>query len=119
MQIAAFRGGEIGGIVSPRFVSLNIPGLVLEATSRQGIPTMFAQPFLVESGALANYGASLRAAGIQAARLVDKIIKGIEPGNIPIEVANKTELVINLKVARALGLKIPPEALFRADRLIR
>ena len=57
--------------------------------------------------------------GKQAARLVDKILKGAKPADLPVEVNSKIEFAINLKTAQALGLTIAPEMLFRADRLIR
>ena len=50
---------------------------------------------------------------------MDKIIKGADPGEIPVEVNSKIEFVINLKTAKALGLTIAPEVLYQADRLIR
>jgi putative ABC transport system substrate-binding protein len=50
---------------------------------------------------------------------VDKILKGAQPAEIPVEVISRTEFVINLKVAKALGLTIAPELLYRADRLVR
>jgi len=57
-------------------------------------------------------------AGSQA-RLVDKILKGANPAEIPVEVNSKIMFTINLKVAKALGLTIAPEMLYRADRIIR
>ena len=117
--IAAVRKGEVDGILAPRCCALNIPGFILEATSQQGIPTMFDFPFWVERGALASYGPDHYHSGRQAARLVDKILKGANPAEIPVEVNTKIELVINLKVAKTLGLKIPAEVLFRADKVIR
>ncbi len=50
---------------------------------------------------------------------MDKILKGANPAGIPVEVDSKIQFTINTKVARALGLTIPPEVLYRADRLIR
>lgn len=110
---------DIHGIVAPRSISLNIPGFVLEVTSRQAIPTMFSTTFFPEKGGLAAYGAALYESGRRAARLVDKIIKGIKPGEIPVEVNERMELVINLKVAKAAGIKISPDVLYRANRVIR
>ncbi len=75
--------------------------------------------FFADEGGLVSYGADMIASGRQAARLVDKIIKGVEPGTIPIEVSSKIEFVINLKTARTLGLTIPREVLYQADRIIR
>jgi putative ABC transport system substrate-binding protein len=57
--------------------------------------------------------------GRQAARLVDKILKRANPAEIPVEVNPKVEFAINLKVAKALGLTIAPEVLYRADRIMR
>lgn len=110
---------EIHGIVVPRSLSFNIPGLALEAMSRQRIPTMFFGPWYVEQGGLASYGPDFYKSGRQAARLVDKILKGTDPREIPVEVNNNIEFVVNLKVATALGIKIVPEALYRATRVIR
>ena len=83
------------------------------------MPAMFEAPFWVERGGLASYGPDLYASGQMAARLVDKIRKGIPPAEIPMEVNPKIEFVINLKVVQALGLTIAPEVLYRADRIIR
>jgi putative ABC transport system substrate-binding protein len=73
----------------------------------------------VEHGGLASYGADAYASGRQAARLVEKISKGTAPAAIPVEVNSRIELVINLKVAAALGYTIAPQVLYQADRLIR
>jgi len=116
--LAAVHHGEVDGILAPRCCALNIPGFVLEATQR-GIPTMFETGFWVERGALAGYGQDFYHSGQMAARLVDKILTGTKPSEIPVEVNAKLEYVINLKVATALGLAIPREALYRADRLIQ
>jgi putative ABC transport system substrate-binding protein len=117
--LAAGRQGEIDGILAPRCCALNIPGFILEATSRLRLPTMFEGAFWVERGALASYGPNFYASGQMAARLVDKILKGANPAEIPVEVNPNLEFAINLKVAQALGLSIAPEVLYRADRLVR
>lgn len=117
--LANVRRKEGEGILSPRSVSSNIPGLVAEATSKRGIPTMFPTTFFPELGGLASYGATTYESGRQAARLVDKILKGADPARIPVEVNTNIEFVINVKVARTLGLTIAPELLYQADRLIR
>ncbi len=117
--LAQVHKGEVDGILAPSSLSLNLYGLVLEAASQQGIPTMFETAFMVERGALASYGPNLHESGRQAARLVDKILKGADPAEIPVEVNNKIEFTLNLKVAKALGLTIAPEVLYQADRIIR
>jgi putative ABC transport system substrate-binding protein len=117
--LAVAPSEEVDGIVAPRCCALNIPGFVLETTAQRSMPTMFEAAFWVERGALASYGQDLYASGRMAARLVDKIIKGANPAELPVEVNPKLEFVINLKVATALGLTIAPEVLYRADRLVR
>jgi putative tryptophan/tyrosine transport system substrate-binding protein len=119
VMLAQVRENKVDGIVQPSSVSLNIPGFIVEATAERRMPTMFEDAFFVERGGLASYGPDDYAAGWQAARLVDKIFKGTPPAEIPVEVHSKLELVINLKVAKTLGLTIAPEMLYRADRLIR
>jgi putative tryptophan/tyrosine transport system substrate-binding protein len=109
----------VQGILASLNVSLNIPGFVLQATSEQGMATMFPDVFFVERGGLASYGPDRYESGRLAARLVDKILKGTTPSEIPVEVNNNIEFTINLKVANKLGLTIPPEVLYQADRIIR
>lgn len=116
---SSIRKNEVHGIVVPRSLSLNIPGFGLEATTRQGIPTMFFGPWFVENGGLASYGPDFYESGRQAARLVDKILEGTNPAEIPVEVNNEIEFVINLKIAQTVGIKIAPEVLYRATRVIR
>jgi len=116
--ISAVRKGEVDGFFSPRAASLNIPGLILEITPKRAIPTMFHDAIFVEQAGLASYSGNVYELGRQAARMVDKILKGARPADIPVEQPTKFELVINLKAAKALGITIPQSILGRADRLI-
>jgi ABC-type uncharacterized transport system substrate-binding protein len=114
------RKGEVDGILVPFNVTWNIPGFIEETARQQGIPTMCHGAFWVDRDeALASYGPDGYGAGRQAARLVDKILKGTKPAEIPVEMDSKVEFAINLKVAKTLGLTIAPEVLYRADRLVR
>ena len=116
--ITGLRKGQADGILSLRFLSWNISGFILEIAPRGIMPTMFHIPFFVERGGLASYSANTHELGRQAARLVDKILKGARPAELPVEQPTKFELVINLKTARTLGLTIPASLLLRADRVI-
>ena len=82
------------------------------------LPISYPVSLFVDAGALMSYGPSVPGMFRAAARHVDKILKGIKPGDIPIEQATVFDLVINLKTAKALGLTIPHSIMLRADRVI-
>lgn len=117
--LAEVRRDDIDGMLAPQDVSLNIPGLVVEFAQRKGVPSMFAGSVYLAGGGLASYGGSRDAAGKQAARLVDKIIRGADPAGLPVETVQTLEFVINLKTADELGVVVPREVLFQADQIIR
>ncbi len=83
------------------------------------LPTMFAPREHVEAGGLLSYGPDRADLYRRAATYVDKILKGANPADLPVQQATKFELVINLKTAKALGLTIPQSLLLRADELIQ
>jgi putative ABC transport system substrate-binding protein len=89
---------------------------VLAAAKR--LPTMYSLREYVEAGGLMSYGLSLGANWRRAAYFVDRILKGDRPGDLPIELPTRLELVINLSTAKAIGVTVPEEVLLRADEVI-
>jgi putative ABC transport system substrate-binding protein len=92
---------------------------MIRAANKRKRPTMFHARTKTTTEALASYGASDVAIARQAARLIDKILKGAKAGDLPVERPTKLDLVINLKIANALGLTIPQSVLIRADEVIQ
>jgi putative tryptophan/tyrosine transport system substrate-binding protein len=82
------------------------------------LPSMNAYRELVEAGGLMSFGPSYAVMHRQAARYVDKILRGAKPQDLPVEQPAKFEFVVNLKSAAALGLTVPPRILLRADEVI-
>jgi len=91
---------------------------IVAFAAEKRLPAMHAFRESVEVGGLMSYGANLPDLFRRAAALVDKILKGARPADLPIEQPTNFELVINLKTAKALGLTIPPSLLRRADQVI-
>ena len=91
---------------------------IAELAAKQRLPSIYGAKEYADFGGLITYGASDFDMYHRAATFVDKIFKGAKPADLPVEQPTKFEMVINLKTARALGLKIPPSVLLRADRVI-
>jgi putative tryptophan/tyrosine transport system substrate-binding protein len=91
---------------------------ILDFTASNVVPAMYEDGRFVEAGGLISYGPSLRDMFRRSANYVDKILKGANPADVPVEQPTKFELVINLKTAKALGLVVPDSILLRADKII-
>ncbi len=93
--------------------------LIIAVAARNRLPTMYGLREYAEVGGLMVYGANVAEMHRQlGASLVDKILRGAKPANLPVAQPMKFDLVINLKTAKALGLKIPQSLLLRADQVI-
>lgn len=101
-------------------VLVNNQVAVLSAIARdRRLPYIVHIRSLAERGALASYGINTYQIGRQASRLADKILNGARPAEIPIETPRKLELVINLRVAKEIGLAVPNQLLREADVILR
>jgi putative ABC transport system substrate-binding protein len=93
-------------------------GTVVEFAAKQRLPASYPFDRYVAAGGLMSYGINYKDIFRRSATYVDKILKGANPGDLPIEQPTTLELAINLKTAKALGLTIPPSLLLRADQVI-
>ena len=91
---------------------------IMDFATKQRLPTVPTHPELIEAGGLMSFGPSYPGMHRRAAYFVDRILKGAKPADLPVERPSKFELLVNLKAAKALGLKIPPSLLQRADQVI-
>jgi putative ABC transport system substrate-binding protein len=113
--VARARPGAL--IVLPAAVPTAHAERISELAIRLRIPSINANKALMERGLLMSYGADPRDVARRIPGYVDRILKGARPAEMPVERPTKFELAINMKTARAIGLKIPQALLLRADEL--
>ena len=120
--LAAFgtlkRDKAQGLIVSTAGTTIAWRESIIEHAAKHRLPAVYGQSLFAESGGLLSYSPSYADMWRRAAAYVDKIFKGAKPGDLPIEQPLKFETVVNLKTAKALGIKIPDVIMLRADRVI-
>jgi len=92
--------------------------IIIEQAAKHRLPAIYSSSFFAESGGLITYSANTADLHRRVAAYADKIFKGAKPGDLPIEQPTKFEMVINLKAAKALGIKIPDVIMLRADKVI-
>jgi putative ABC transport system substrate-binding protein len=112
----AKRGGSAGILIVGSPIFFREQARIAALALKYGLPSMGTINY---SGLTIAYGSSLSDTFRRAAEYVDKILKGAKPGDLPVEQPTKFELVVNLKVAKALGLTIPHSFLLRADEVIQ
>jgi putative ABC transport system substrate-binding protein len=92
---------------------------IVDVAAKHRLPAIYHEAEFSESGGLMSYGTDQTEPYRRVAVMIDKILKGTKPADIPVEQPTKFEFVINLKTAKAIGLTIPPNVLARADRVIK
>jgi ABC-type uncharacterized transport system substrate-binding protein len=92
---------------------------IVDLAAKSRLPAIYSRGDFVESGGLMSYGADRVEPYKRVASMVDKILKGRKPADLPVEQPTKFELMINLKTAKALGLTIPPVVMMRAEKVIK
>jgi putative ABC transport system substrate-binding protein len=117
--IEEFAAGPSGGlIVLPDPVTTAHRRVIFALAARHRLPAVYPYRYFAVDGGLASYGVHLADLYRRAASYADRILKGEKPGDLPIQFAEKFELVINLKTAKALGLDLPISLLARTDEVI-
>jgi putative tryptophan/tyrosine transport system substrate-binding protein len=111
------RSGAVAGTHDSLFTTNQKPLVNLAAKNR--LPAIYSREDYVDAGGLMSYGADRVEPYRRAALMIDKILRGANPTDLPVEQPTKFELVINLKTAKQIGLTIPPNVLARADRVIK
>ena len=118
-DVAAFaRVPNSGLIVTGSGLAISHRELIVTLAGRYKLPTIYFGRFFVTAGGLISYGADAIDPHRRAAGYVDRILKGENPADLPVQAPTKFELVINLKTAKALGLTIPPSLLATANEVI-
>ena len=117
--INAFAEQPNGGLLMlPGGAALYNPGLIVGLAARHRLPAIYPYRSFIAHGGLMSFDTDIPDLFRLAASYVDRILRGEKPGDLPVQVPIKYDLMINLKAARALGLDVPPSLLARADEVI-
>jgi ABC-type uncharacterized transport system substrate-binding protein len=115
---SASRQPDAGLIVVPDSLTTIHRELIIGLAAHHRLPAVYPFRIFPAEGGLISYGLDFAEIYRQAAVYVDRILRGAQPSDLPVQAPNKFELVINLKTAKALGLDVPPNLLARADEVI-
>src|SRR5829696_4439762 len=110
-------GGVDAAVIQEDAIFLSSARAIADLAARQSLP-LAGSSEIAEAGGLIGYGADQLEMCRRAAVFVDKVLKGINPVDLPVEQADKFETVLNLRAAKTLGVTIPTSVLLRADRVI-
>jgi ABC-type uncharacterized transport system substrate-binding protein len=117
-RLAAFARFPDGGlVVAASALSVVHLGLIVELAARYKLPAIYFERYFA-GGGLISFGADFADQYRQAAGYVDRILRGEKPADLPVQAPTKYQMVVNLKTAKALGLRVPPSVLARADEVI-
>lgn len=116
--VSMARGGHDAALVVPDPLTFAHRARIATLAAAQRLPAVYGWREYVEAGGLLSYGPSVPDLHRRAAAYVDKLLRGANPRELPVEQPTKFEIVINMKTARALGLTIPPSLLLRADHVV-
>jgi putative ABC transport system substrate-binding protein len=116
--IALGREPGSGLVVIPDLSTVARRAPIMLAAVQNNVPAIYAYSDFVRDGGLLSYGVDQVDAYRRAATYVDRILRGAKPGDLPVQLPTKFEMVVNRKTASALGLTIPPSILLRADEVI-
>jgi putative tryptophan/tyrosine transport system substrate-binding protein len=105
-------------VVAPTAVTILHRDLIIALAAQHRLPAVYPYRYFAANGGFISYGVDLAEQYRQAAGYVDRILRGANPGELPVQLSSKFELVVNLKTAKALGLTIPEPFLQRADEVI-
>ena len=107
-----------GLIVAPAPPTFDNRDMIVALAAHLRLPAVYSYRFFVASGGLASYGIDGKDQWRAAASYMDRILRGANPGELPVQLPTKYQLVVNLKTAKALGLTVPPTLVARADEVI-
>lgn len=116
--VARLAEQKVDAILTSTSLIFNLRVHLLELANARHLPVIGHRSELADAGALLTYGSALSDQMRHAATMVDKVLKGSSPSELPVEQPTKFELVVNLKAAGALGVKVPQSIVLRADRVI-
>jgi putative ABC transport system substrate-binding protein len=113
-------GREPGGglVIMPGIFTVAHRASIILAAARNNVPAVYPASYYARDGGLLSYGVDYVDTFRRAATYVDRILRGEKPGDLPVQLPTKFEMVVNLKTAKALGLAIPPSIMLRATEVI-